>query len=171
MGVSAAVLLSWWWKVEDARMPEQVPVIALGAEVDMGRIRVTPLVFEIRRNTDQPDKLVLAAILENVTGETQVAYFGSPPAPPELVVTGAEIAAPEVILKRDGETLIQLEPRMAEEVELIWALPPGTATLDAGTEIRFSREIFKLRDNLYGRSGWLGTEPAARLVVPPDASS
>lgn len=171
LGVSAAVMLSWWWRVEDARTPEQVSVIALGQAIELGRSLATPLRLEIRRDAGQPETLALSMVLENVTGETQKAYFGSPPTPPELIMQGHEIAAPEIILKKDGETLIQLEPRIPEEVELIWTLPPGGMPENAPMRIMFSREIFKLRDNLYGRSSWLGMEPAATLEVLPKASS
>lgn len=165
LGVAAAVLLGWWWRVEDARTPDQIPPAIFGQPVDMGRSMATPLALDLHRQAGQADQLVLTARLENITGETQLGYFGQPPLPPELVIGDADIPAPEIILKRDGAALQQLQPRLPEEVELIWTLPPGT--VPAQVEIRFSKEIFKFRDNLYGQSSWLGTEPAARLVAAP----
>lgn len=165
IGVAAAVLLGWWWRVEEARTPDQIPLTAMGQPVEMGRSTATPLALELRREAGKADQLVLTARLENVTGQTQIAYFGTPPQPPALVIDGAEIPPPDVILKRDGAPLDQLQPRLPEEVELVWTLPSGMAP--AEVEIRFSKEIFKFRDGLYGQSSWLGSEPVARLVAPP----
>lgn len=167
LGVAAAVMLGWWWRIEDARAPEQIPAAAFGQPVDMGRSMATPLALDLRRAAGQPDRLVLSARLENLTGETQIAFFGAPPLPPELLIEGAGIPAPEIVLTRDGAPLQQLQPRLPEEVELIWTLPPGPPPPQV--EIKFSREIFKFRDNLYGQSSWLGTEPAARLLAEPKA--
>lgn len=165
LGVTAAVLLGWWWRVEAARTPDQIPLAAFGQPIDMGRSMATPLALDLRRAADGSEQLVLTARLENITGSTQSAFFGTPPLPPELVIGTTDLPPPETILMRDGAVLRQLQPRLPEQVELIWTLPPGVTPNQV--EIKFSREIFKFRDNLYGQSSWLGTKPAARLLATP----
>lgn len=165
MGIVAAVLFSWWLRVEDARTPDQIAPVKLGQPIDMGRSIATPLSLELHRAPGQEDRLVLTARLENVTGETQIAYFGTPPMPPQLVIGKADLPAPDILLKRDGAVLQQLQPRLPEEVELIWTLPAGTVPTEV--EIRFAKQLFKYRDNLYGQSSWLGFAPVASLMAAP----
>ncbi len=165
LGVVTAVLFGWWLRVEEARTPDQVPDAQFGQTVDMGRSLATPLALELFREQGKADQLVLTARLENVTGRTEQAFFGTPPTPPQLVIGNTEIPPPEVVLKRDGGLLYQLQPRLPEEVELIWTLPSGM--VPAEVEIRFSKELYKFRDNLYGQSSWLGVEPVARMLATP----
>ncbi len=166
MGIVAAVLLSWWLKIEDARTPEVTPQIVFGQSVDMGRSRLTPLSLQLRRAEGQPDQLVLSAMIENVTGETQDAVFGIPAKPPKLVVDGAPLAPPEIILLRDNEPLRQLQPRLPEEIAIIWSAPDPWRP--AEISINFSKQAFKLKDNLYGQSSWLGFTPIAQLTITPE---
>ncbi|AUH64812.1 hypothetical protein [Paracoccus zhejiangensis] len=161
-GVTAAVLLSWWWKVEDARTPEDAPAAAFGAALDLGRTAFTPVALDWH---PAEGKLVLSALIENRTGETQVAVFGGPPHPPELVLDGVPQEPPQVILRRDDEPLQDLQPRLSEEIALVWPAPPDWQP--APVRIDFDRQAFKLRDNLYGQSSWLGFSPAARLTATP----
>lgn len=163
-GVTAAVLLSWWWKVEDARLPQKLPAAEFGAAVDLGPTSLTPLALEWRVATGQ---LVLNAVIENVTGETQTAIFGGPPNAPQLLLAGLAQDAPQVILLRDQQVLQDLQPRMAEEIALIWPAPPDWQS--GPVQIDFARQAFKLKDNLYGQSSWLGFSPAARLTAQPKA--
>ena len=164
-GVAAAVLLSWWWKVEEARTPENAPAAAFGRPVDLGRTVLTPASLEWRPDARQ---LVLNAVLENVTAETQVAIFGTPPHPPQLILNGVPQAAPEVALLRDAAPLQQLQPRMAEDVALVWPAPPDWQPQQV--QVDFDKQAFKLKDNLYGQSSWLGFAPAARLAATPKVS-
>src|SRR5690606_2410719 len=105
---------------------------------------------------------------ENLTGETQPASFGHPP---RLVMVDAQpeapaFGAPELTLVRDHQSLQELQPRMPEDVEIAWQLPanwqPETLSLT------FYRQQFKLKDNLYGRSSWLGYSAAATLSATPE---
>ena len=162
-GVAAAVLLSWWWKVEDARTPETAPAAVFGAALDLGRTRLTPLALEFRSRDRQ---LVLNALIENQTGQSQIAIFGGPPHPPQLILDGAPMDPPEILLLRDDEPLQQLQPRLSEEIALIWPAPAGWQP--GPVRIDFARQAFKLRDNLYGQSSWLGFSPAARLTATPE---
>jgi hypothetical protein len=162
-GVAAAVLLSWWWKVEEARTPETAPAAAFGAPLDLGRTRLTPLALEWRSHDRQ---LVLNALIENQTGQSQIAIFGGPPHPPQLILDGAPLDPPEIVLLRDDAPLQQLQPRLSEEIALIWPAPPDWQP--APVQIDFARQAFKLRDNLYGQSSWLGFSPAARLIATPE---
>lgn len=158
-GLAAALVLSWWWKVEDARKPDSIPELTLGQPVDLGRVRLTPLAVQ-----RQGGELRLQAVVENVTGESQTAIFGIPPHPPQLRQSDGQASAPRVLLDRDGRDLLQLEPRMPETVTLIWPTeaPSGPVT------IAFERQQFKLRDNLYGQASWLGFSPRGTLTVDPE---
>lgn len=162
-GVTAAVLLGWWWKVEDARSPDDAPATVFGTAIDLGRTKLTPVALEWWKGDR---RLVLTAVIENRTGETQIAIFGGPPHPPQLILDGVPQDPPEIILLRDDEPLLQVQPRLAEKIALIWPLPPGWQA--APVQVDFSRQTFKLRDNLYGQSSWLGFVPAARLTALPD---
>ena len=162
-GVAAAVLLSWGWKVEEARSPENAPATGFGSTVDLGRTALTPVALEWQSGKG---RLVLTAVIENMTGETQVAIFGGPPHPPQLILNGAAQEPPEVVLLRDDAPLQQLQPRMSEDIALIWPVPPDW---QAGqVQVDFAKQAFKLKDNLYGQSSWLGFAPAARLTAIPE---
>ncbi|MGA0614811.1 hypothetical protein [Paracoccus sp. KR1-242] len=166
LGIAAAVLLSWWWKIDEARSPEDAPETAFGQQIDLGRSLFTPEALVLRRQPDGPDQLVMTALIENITGATQAAVFGSPPRPPGLSIDGAPLDAPEVTLLRDGEMLRELQPRLPERITLAWTLSrPWQAQ---PVEIGFARQTFKLRDNLYGQSSWLGFVPSARMTVEPE---
>src|SRR3546814_8147812 len=68
-------------------------------------------------------QLVLSALVENVTGETQAAAFGYPPRLVTIEADELAFDAPEITLLRDRQPLYQLQPRMPEEVEIIWKTP------------------------------------------------
>ncbi len=164
-GATAALLLTWWWKVDDLRNPPELPAITFGQSVDMGRTRLTPLKLEWREVEGSPAQMVMTAMAENITGETQSAIFGIPPYPPQAVLAGVELPAPDIKLRRDDSYAQQLQPRLPEEIELIWTLPDGITPQEV--EILFSKQIFKLRDNLYGQASWLGFTPATRMRAMP----
>lgn len=165
-GVTAAVLLSWWWKVQDARAPDVLPVATLGQPVDLGRSRLTPLALEWRAGGAE---LVLRAEVENITGETQVAMFGNPPSPPEMRLGDDALEPPLMLLARDQALLQDLQPRLPERIDLVWKAPAGWQ--GGPVTLRFFKEQFKLRDNLYGQSGWLGAAPVAQMELRPKGAS
>ena len=125
--------------------------------------RLTPLSLRIAG-----EQIVLLAQIENLTGETQSAPFGIPASPPALAIGEVALPSPDIILLRDDAPLQQLQPRLPEKITLSWAAPedwqPGAV------ELRFEREIFKLRDNLYARASWLGTVPQATLAAIPEVA-
>ncbi|KRW93655.1 hypothetical protein AQY21_23860 [Paracoccus sp. MKU1] len=169
-GVAAAVLLGLWLKVEEARAPQDPPPVALGQPVDLGRVELTPLSLALAPPEQQgePARLLMQVRLLNLTGESQTAVFGFPPHPPELASGGVVWPEPEVTLDRDGEMLAQLHPRLAERVTLAWQLPPDWRP--GPVSLTFHRQIFKLRDNLYGMSNWLLFQPTARMTMLPEGA-
>src|SRR3546814_2771584 len=60
-------------------------------------------------------QLVLSALVENVTGETQAAAFGYPPRLVTIEADELAFDAPEITLLRDRQPLYQLQPRRSEE--------------------------------------------------------
>ncbi|MDF3607729.1 hypothetical protein PE067_17235 [Paracoccus sp. DMF-8] len=165
LGIGAAILTSWWLRVEDARAPKELPQIGLGQAVAAGRTSLIP-----ERLMVQDGQLILEATVETMTGATVGTPFGAPARLPDLLLENGPLPAAEVILLRDGEPLRQLHPRMPEQVRLIWppdSLPPDHLPPEM-TTIRFSRQIFKLRDNLYGQASWLGHEPSGELRITPE---
>lgn len=162
-GVTAAVGISWWKRVEAAREPDGPPQTTLGMPLDLGRVILTPMSLGIE-NGAGGNRLVLRGRAENVTGESQSAIFGFPP---RIEVADLPLVQPEIILDRDAAPLTSLHPRIAEDISVIWPLPPDWST--ENISLTFFRQQFKLHDNLYGKAGWLGFAPAARLVVerPP----
>ena len=159
-GIAAAVGLAWWSKVDDARQTEAVPQVDFGTPIDLGRSRLTPLSLRVAG-----EQIVLLAEVENVTGETQSAPFGIPATPPALAIGDVVLPSPDVTLLRDEAPLRQLQPRLPEKITLTWVTPEGWQP--GPVELRFEREIFKLRDNLYARASWLGTVPQATLAAIP----
>ncbi len=69
---------------------------------------------------------------------------------------------------RDDAPLYELQPRIPEKIALVWTLP--TPWQPQTVEIAFSRQPFKLRDNLYGQASWLVFVPEARMTAEPEAA-
>lgn len=170
-GVAAALLFGLWLKVEDARAPKDPPLIVPGQSVDLGRVELTPLslILAPPAQDGQPARLLMQVRLLNLTGESQTAVFGFPPHPPELTINDVALPEPEVILDRDDAPLTQLHPRLAEQVTLIWQVPPDWQP--GPLALMFHRQTFKLKDNLYGQSSWLQFQPAARMALTLEDSS
>lgn len=156
-GSLAAISLSWWWLIEEARAPRELPPAALGQRIEVGRVWLTPL--ELHHKGGQ---LVLEAEAENPTGETQTLPFGLPASLPQLVDGARILPAAEVILTRDEAPLAALQPRLRERIRFVWSVeaPP-----QKGAVIRFSKQAFKLQDNLYGQASWLGFSAVAELPI------
>lgn len=167
-GATAAVLLSWWWKVDDMRAPDQLPTTSFGQPVDMGMFLFTPLSLQLRHaTTDQPGTLVMTATVENITGETQI--LATPRGMPKVTLNGEVLSDPEMTLMQDGTPLSQLQPRLPKTVELVWAVPADWQAQPVG--ISFAKQTFKLRDNMFGKSSWLGFTPTAQMTITPEAAS
>jgi len=167
-GITAAILYTWWQAIEGARTVSVLPQAQVGSPLALGRVELTPLSLQLRPapTSDAPPLLVLSAQVENVTGETQSAPFGYPP---RLVVIEADTAAfdhPDITLLRDRQPLRELQPRMPEAVEIAWQVPKGWQPGELS--LTFFRQAFKLKDNLYGRSNWLGYSAAAHMAVTPE---
>jgi len=172
-GITAAVVYGWWQTVESARTAPVLPVAQMGSSMPLGRVALTPLTLQLRpapaSSTHAQPLLVLSAMVENISGETQAAPFGYPPRLVTVKAGELALGAPEITLLRDRQPLYQLQPRMPEEVEIAWQTPPGW---QPGQELSltFFRQQFKLKDNLYGRSNWLGYNAYARMVTTPKAA-
>ncbi|WP_353146096.1 hypothetical protein [Pollutimonas bauzanensis] len=160
-GITAAILYGWWQTIEAARTAPVVPETQLGSPLALGRVTLTPLSLQLRS-----DLLVLSARVENVTSETQPAPLGYPPRLVTVEADNVAFSAPEVTLLRDRQALYQLQPRMPEDVEITWQVPEGW---QAGKlSLTFFQQQFKLKDNLYGRSNWLGYSAAAHMAAIPE---
>jgi len=166
IGLVAAIVLTWWMKVEDARIPDAPPPIAFGEPVSVGRSVFIPENLALANDEKGERKLVLTGLIENVTGSTQVAVFGFPEMLPVLSSGDTEFPAPQVNLVRDDDFLKQLEPRIREAIAIIWDVPPDWQAQDVS--IAFSAQQFKLNDNLYSKSSWLQFHPTGRLTARPE---
>ncbi|HWL57652.1 MAG TPA: hypothetical protein VNQ78_13405 [Paracoccus sp. (in: a-proteobacteria)] len=166
IGLVAAIVLTWWMKVEDARIPDAPPPIAFGQPVSVGRSVFIPEKLALANDENGERKLVLTGLIENVTGSTQVAVFGFPEMLPVLSSGDTEFPAPRVNLVRDDDFLKQLEPRIREAIAIIWDVPPDWQAQDV--LIAFSAQQFKLNDNLYSKSSWLQFHPTGRLTARPE---
>ena len=166
-GIVAAILYGWWQTIEDARISD-LPEAKPGSPLALGRVVLTPLSLQLRSASpgEAQTQLVLSAKMENVTGETQFASFGNPF---RLITVEADeitLGSPEITLLRDHQTLHQLQPRMTEDVEIAWQAPKGWQPGELS--LTFFRQQFKLKDNLYGRSSWLGYSAAASMTATPE---
>lgn len=170
-GIVAAVLYSWWQTIEAARTPPGLPEARMGEALALGRIALTPVSLHWRAapaaSSDARPLLVLSATAENVTGETQYAPFGHPTRLVAVDAGDAELPPPDIMLLRDRTPLMQLQPRMPEGVEIAWRMPQGWRP--EALSLTFFKQQFKLKDNLYGRSNWLGYSAAARMAATPQA--
>lgn len=166
-GLAAAVLVSWWMRVEDARHKDNLPNAVIGQPIDLGPNLLTPLSIDLEQKDDGKNRLVLRARVENRTGQTVNSVFGFPPKLPHLQMDTIQLGEPEIILDRDGERLSSLQPRMPEDVSIVWHVPSEWQPTEV--ELTFYKQKFKLRDNLYGQSSWLGFEASANLTLAVDA--
>ncbi|MCO5082325.1 MAG: hypothetical protein M9955_11790 [Rhizobiaceae bacterium] len=176
IGVIAAIAATWWMKVEEARAPDAPTQIAFDQPVKVGRAVFTPRRLAIENAAPFPTagdaggrKLVLAGRLENATGASQIAVFGFPETLPALSSGGARFPEPEVYLDRDKARLRQLQPRIAEDISIVWNIPEGWREQDV--TIEFSAEQFKLKDNLYAKASWLLPYPTGVLIARPECGA
>lgn len=173
IGILAAIAVAWWMKVEDARVPDASPQIAFGEPVSLGRAVFTPQKLTVEKagpsataGSQAGRKLVLTGQIENVTGTSQAAVFGQPEKLLTLSSGGAGFPLPEVYLVRDRELLGQIEPRIREDIAIVWNIPDDWHEQDV--TIEFSAQQFKLRDNLYAKASWLLFYPAGTLSARPE---
>lgn len=162
-GVGAAVLLSWWWRVDEVREPDTVPAVAFGQTIPLGRSSITPQTL-----TFEDGQIILTSVVENITGTTQAGPFGVPAKLPELQIGDTILPEPELLLVRDQEELFGLQPRIPETVQMLWTAPEGWAPEQV--RILLQKQSFKLRDNLYGQSSWLGFSPTGVLTATPEVT-
>lgn len=114
--------------------------------------------------------------LEDAAASRPTAPTSAPQAAPNTAAPNTEapepapLAPPTVTLDRDAAdprdaVLTQLHPRLPEHITLVWTLSPGWQPPAGGQPVtlRFDRQRFKLRDNLFGQASWLGFVPAAEL--------
>lgn len=169
-GLTAAALYTWWQTIEGARTVTVLPEAQVGAPLALGRVKLTPQSLQLRsvtaRSGEEEQVLVLSAEVENVTGETQAAPFGHPPRLIRAQAGEVDFGTPELMLLRDREPMPELQPRMPETMEIVWSAPQGWQPQDV--TLTFLRQQFKLKDNLYGRSNWLGYSDAAQMTVRPE---
>lgn len=167
IGIGTAVIVAWWMRVEDARIPELAPAVVFGESVKVGRAVFIPQKLSVVQGKVQGErKLVLTGLIESVTGTTQTAVFGFPEQLPELSSGGMIFPAPKVILARDNYPLVQLQPRIRETITLVWDVEP--LWRDMEVSIKFSAQHFKLNDNLYSKASWLLFYPTGSLKARPE---
>jgi len=171
-GITAAALYTWWQAVEGARTPTVLPETSTGATLTLGRFELTPLSLQLRPSSSSSaagkQMVVLSAKVENITGQTQSALLGYPPRLVTIEAGDTAFGVPEVTLLRDHQPLRQLQPRMPEEVEIAWHTPENWQAEELS--LTFYRQQFKLKDNLYSRSNWLGYSAVARMAAMPEPS-
>jgi hypothetical protein len=173
IGITAAIVVAWWMKVEDARMPDTPPQVTFGKPVNVGRAVFTPQKLTVEKGPPSTTArsqagraLVLTGRLENVTSTSQAAILGPAEKLPALSSGGTDFPPPMIYLVRDRELLKQLEPRISEDVAIVWDLPADWRAQNV--TIEFSAQQFKLRDNLYAKASWLLFYPAGTLNARPE---
>jgi hypothetical protein len=173
IGIFAAIAVTWWMKVEDARVPNASPQITFGEPVNLGRAVFTPQKLAVEKaaasataGSQDGRRLVLTGQIENVTGTSQAAVFGQPEKLLTLSSGGVSFPVPEVYLVRDRELLDQIEPRIREDIAIVWDIPDSWREQDV--TIEFSAQQFKLKDNLYAKASWLLFYPAGTLSARPE---
>ena len=169
-GIAAAALYGWWQAIDGARTTPSLPDIQTGTTLPLGKVTLTPLSVQLRPPSSgkAEAQLVLTATVENVTSTTQSGAFGYPPRLVTVQAAGQpQLNPPDITLLRDHQPLQQLQPRMPEQVEIVWDIPANWPTQE--WLFTFHEQQFKLKDNLYARANWLGYSPAAHMAVVLEA--
>lgn len=169
LGGLAASAASFGMAVYEAAHPKQTPVAAVGQQIDTGRWFVTLRSARIGTISptgvppSQPKQLIMldldvvnrSAMPNNLIGKVVV--------PDALAAATPEI--PTTYLDRDKYFANHINPNMPERVTMAWTWPEGMPVPETLT-VTVKGEIYKLRDNLYGATGWYGGDPVATLELP-----
>ncbi|RWO97730.1 MAG: hypothetical protein EOQ98_17595 [Mesorhizobium sp.] len=152
----------------EAAHPPKVPVVQAGQQIDTGRWFVTLLTARVGTvpptgvPPSQPVQLLMVDldVVNRSATPNNVLY--------RVVTLGApalKLPMPTAFLDRDKYLAGYFNPNMPERTTMAWEWPAGVPVPDKVT-ITVTGQIYKLRDNLYGASGWYDRDPVATVDLP-----
>ncbi|QDC02023.1 hypothetical protein [Mesorhizobium sp. 8] len=158
--------------VYEAAHPPETPVAAAGQQIDTGRWFVTLRSARIGTISptgvppSNPKQLIMvdldvvnrSAMPNNLLGKVVVPAPLAAPA-------GTVPEIPTTYLDRDKYFANYFNPNMPERVTMAWTWPQGMPVPETLT-VTVKGEIYKLRDNLYGATGWYDGDPVATVELP-----
>lgn len=172
LGGLAASAFSFSLAVYKAAHPPRIPEAAAGEQIETGRWLVT---LRSARNGAvpptgvppwKPTRLVMVD-MDVVNRSAAPSNLLSRIVSIEGLQSGAQL--PTAYLDRDKGFAGYLNPDMPERVTLAWEWPendPVPQTL----KLTVNGQIYKLRDNLYGASGWYDGDAVAAVELPVEAT-
>jgi hypothetical protein len=168
LGGLVASAVSFGMTLYDAAHPPQTPVAQAGQQIDTGRWFVT--LRSAHFGTIPPTGVVpfdpkpllmvdldianRSATASNVVN--RVVMLDDP---------AVKLMDPTIYLDRDKYIAGFFNPDMPERVTLAWEWPSGTPMPKTAT-FKVNSQIYKIRDNLYGASGWYDQGTAATVELP-----
>lgn len=172
LGGLAASAFSFSLAVYEAAHPPETPGVPTGREIDAGRWFLT--LRSARVGTVPPTGVAPSTPKQLVMVDLDVMNRSA--APNNLlahVVTldvPAALPPPTAYLDRDRYFAGYFNPGMPERVTLAWEWP-SDLPLPGRLKLVVNGEIYKLRDNLYGASGWYDAAPVATVELPVEKAS
>jgi hypothetical protein len=169
VGGAVAILLSLGLHLFDLHAKGEVATLPIGAPVEAGEWRVTLHGASIRTTTPDGRQLrngqsaiIVATEMTNRTGSTSSDFYSllrldAPPSNP--------LSRPTLYLTRDKELLTQLQPGLAENVDVAWILPADQLP-PASLTLSVMAKTFKPRDNLYAAPGWFNEHVVGTVNLP-----
>ena len=168
IGGLAASAVSFGMAVYGAAHPPRIATVPANRQIDTGRWSVTVLSANVAATPPTgiapltPTRYLLVKL--DVTNRS-----ATPNNLLERVVTldehALKLPAPTAYLDRDKYFAGFLNPGMPEHVTMAWEWPANAKIPDRVT-LTVNRQIYKIRDNLYGASGWYDRGAIATVELP-----
>jgi len=168
LGGLVASAVSFSMALYEAAHPPETPVVPAGQQIDTGRWLVTlhsayvGTVPPTGIAPSQPQQLLMVSmnvVNRSATPNNILYRVVQPSAVP------AELPMPTVYLDRDKYIAGYFNPDMPERVTMVWEWPADVPVPDK-LKLTVNGQIYKLRDNLYGASGWYDGDPVATVELP-----
>lgn len=168
LGGLAASAFSFSLAVYEAAHPPQTPKAVPGEQIDTGRWLVT--LRSARSGTTPPTGIPPWKPTRLVMVDMDVVNQSATPS--NLLSRAVTLDVPQVALQpptdyldRDKGLAGHFNPGMPERVTLAWEWPEGNPVPEK-LNLTINGQIYKLRDNLYGASGWFDADAVATIELP-----
>lgn len=168
IGGLMASAASFGMSVYEAAHPPETPTIPVGQQIDTGRWFVT--IRSARVGTVpptgvkpfEPKRIVMVDMdVENRSATPSGVLYSVIKPTPEI--EGQRM--PAIYLDRDKYFAGSFNPNMPERITMAWEWPDEAAVPETLT-LTVIGQIHKLRDNLYGMTGWYDRDPVAIVQLP-----
>jgi len=168
LGGFAASAVSFSVALYKAAHPVEIPLVPAGQRIDTGRWFLT--LREAHAGTVPPTGIAPFRPQQLVMVDLDAVNRSAAPnnvlfRVVKLSMPTATSSVPTVYLDRDKYIAGYLNPDMAERVTIAWQWPSNVPVPDK-LKLTIVGQIYKLRDNLYGASGWYDGSPVATVELP-----